>query len=161
MEDEVIGYISIGEFCRRERFDIDPCLIEDFRHLPEESDLIMENTLDLEHDSVRLDMTPVSRHTAIWLDAVDILTVELVDRDDSTSDITDDLIGWSGIATLGKLIGNISLFSDDDGDLIDRLSMLFVPFWFLFLSPQFRFSDSEEVLYDVIMDRSEYTSRFP
>lgn len=152
MEDESIRYISIGKFCRRERFDIDSCLIEDLSHLSEESDLITEDTLDLEYDSVSLDMTPVSGHPTIWLDTIDVLTVELMDRDDTTSDIADDLIGWSRIAALGKLIGDISFFPDDDRDFIDRFSMFFIPFWLLFLSPQFRFFDSEEVSYDVIMD---------
>ena len=60
--------------------------------LPQETELISEDTLDFEHDTVCLDMTPVCWHTSIRLYTLDILTVELMDRDDTIADISDDPI---------------------------------------------------------------------
>jgi hypothetical protein len=92
MEDESITHCIIFEFFGRERFDVDPCLVEDIGDLSEESELIVEYTLHLQCHSLSLDMTPVSWHTPVWLDFLDICTVELVYRDDSVPDISDDLI---------------------------------------------------------------------
>lgn len=92
MEDEDITHCIIFEFFGSERFDIDPCMIEDISHLPQESYLISEYTLDFECHPLCLDVTPVSWHTSIWLDLFDIFTVESVYRDDSVPDISDDFV---------------------------------------------------------------------
>ena len=115
MEDEPIRDPTIIELLSTQRFDIDLCLIEYIRDLPEEAELVMEDALHFEGDTTRIHIAPVSGHPSIELDLLDILTVELVNGDQSYSDISDDLVWRSRIATESELVGNIAFFPDHDG----------------------------------------------
>ena len=115
MEDEAVRDPTILELLSGERFDIDLCLIEYIRYLPEEAELVMEDALHFKRDTTRIHIAPVGRHTSIELDLLDILTVEFVYCDDSDADISDDFVWRSRIATESELVGNIAFFPDHDG----------------------------------------------
>ena len=159
MEGEPVRDLTILELFSGERFDIDLCLIEYIRDLPEEAELVMEDALHFKRDTTRIHIAPVGRHTSIELDLLDILTVEFVYCDDPDADISDNFIGWRWIATEGELVGNIALLPDHDGHFF-CITSRFESFFFEFMISLFDFFlRSEEIKDDVIMNRLDHTSR--
>lgn len=130
-------------------------MVEYIGNLTEESLLISESEDDLYSDTFDLGITPMCRNTTIKLHFFHILTVELVDRHDSYTDSSYDLISRLWIAALCFFVGDIALFSDDDIALVldiyfFRRSFLFYFFW--------RFYLSEKFSYHIIIDTFEYAS---
>lgn len=130
-------------------------MVEYVSKLTKESLFIPQSQDDLDSDTFDLSITPVGRDTTIEFHFFHILTVELVDRHDTHTDCSYNLISRLWITALRFFIGDITLFSDDDialngGIYLFCKGLLFYFFW--------RFYFSEKFSNHGIIDTFEYAS---
>ena len=142
-------------FCR-ERFDIEPCLVEYLCQLSKESSLISECHIHLDRDTLSSRTTPLRRDTPSERDTVHVLTVESVDRDDPLPYSSYDPLTWFRMTAESHLVRDIALFPDDD-IVFSATFCFFSCGFFLFFCDRFFFS--EKFAKTCIIDRPEYTRR--
>ena len=130
-------------------------MVEYISNLTKKSFFILENQYYLYSHALHLRVTPVGRNTTVELHLFHILTVELVDRHDSHTDSSYNLISRFWIAAFCFFIGDISLFSNDYIAFTRGIYFFSRGFFFWFF---WRFYLSEKFSNHSIIDVFEYAS---
>jgi hypothetical protein len=153
---EMIDHFSSLEVLGRERFDIEPSLIEDICDLPEEATFISKYYIHHDRDTLYFSTTPSCWYPSRESDSIHIFTVKTMYRHDSSSYSSYDFLSWFWTTAERHLVWDISLFSDDDTLSFFLFSTSFLSFFIFFL---YEFFFTKKFLEPRVIDRTKDACR--